>query len=156
MIYDCLCQRRGLKLRLFTISKQSIHHAHHSQFFGRRRFYAFHCQVKEERKAFGKGFSQFFRHEHVPFVLLFITVGGNEIVFLEHVTDLSLFADNVCAVVSFHEFIDYLQLCLIETAEDLDGIVNYFHCYSACCLVFLEVRAGIKVTVNRGQAPFTG
>ena len=81
----------------------------------------------------------------MPFVLLFITVGGNEVVFLEHVTGLSLFADNVCAVVSFHELIDYLQFCLIEAAEDLDGIVDYFHCYSACCLVFLEVRTGIKV-----------
>ena len=134
-----------MKLRLLTLSEQSIHHSHHSQFFGGRGLDAFHRQVKEERKAFGEGFSKFLWHEHVPFVLLFITVGGNEVVFLEHVTGLSLFADNVCAVVSFHEFIDYLQLCLIETAEDLDGIVNYFHCYSACCLVFLEVRTGIKV-----------
>ena len=81
----------------------------------------------------------------MPFVLLFIAVGCNEVVFLEHVIGLSLFADNVCAVVSFYKLIDYLQFCLIEAAEDLDGIVNHFPCYSACCLVFLEVRTGIKV-----------
>ena len=81
----------------------------------------------------------------MPFAFLFITIGDYKVVFLEHVTGLSLFADNVCAVVSFHELIDYLQFCLIEAAEDLDGIVDYFHCYSACCLVFLEVRTGIKV-----------
>ena len=81
----------------------------------------------------------------MPFAFLFITLGDYKVVFLEYVTGPSLFADNVCAVVSFYKLIDYLQFCLIETAEDLDGIVNYFHCYSACCLVFLEVRTGIKV-----------
>ena len=49
IVRGCVCQRSDLKLRLFTISKQSIHHTHHSQFFGGRGFDAFQCQVKEER-----------------------------------------------------------------------------------------------------------
>ena len=45
-----LTDKRNLMIPyLFSISEQTIHHAHHSQFLGGRGFHAFHRQVKEER-----------------------------------------------------------------------------------------------------------
>ena len=81
----------------------------------------------------------------MPLHCVIVTICCYQIVLLEDVGRFALLTDDIRSVIAFYKLIENLQFHFAQATENLDGVVENGISYAAGRLVFLDVRANVKV-----------